>query len=164
MLWRVLALVLLAVTTTAAQRGGGALMGARETAPEIGRTLSFYEQLADLLDLDARTQVPEAEKILTVAAEQAGPVARQMQQLRIQLVNAEIGGAPDDAKKALEAYLESAVRMAEIEADAFTRLRALLKPSQEKRLDEAFAIMAGIFIPPPPPAGTPAGRRGGGAE
>jgi hypothetical protein len=156
MFWKVLALSLMTAASASAQR----MTGAQESAPPIGLPQTLFEQFASRLRLDGRTQRPQAEEIFTAAAREALPVAQQMNQHRIQLVNAEIGGNPADAQAAIDAYTAAAARMAEIEAQAFGKVYALLTPDQHNRTAEAFQIMAGVFIPSPAPAR--GGRRGGG--
>jgi hypothetical protein len=130
-----------------AQEGGG---GRELPAPSIGGTQTPFEQFARKLDLDHRTQFTEAEKIFIDASRQAPPIAQQIQQLRVRLVNAEIDKNDAEIKAILPEYRAVAVRMAELEAQTFAKVYALLKPNQTKNATEAFALIAGVFIPPPP--------------
>jgi hypothetical protein len=154
MFWKALA-VLLAAASLSAQRGGG-LMGARETPPEIGQAQTTFEQFVSRLGLDQRTQLPAAQEVFTAAAQQAAPLNPQMEQLRIRLVNAELArlrtqaGADADQQQVLKAYTAAAAEMARIEAQAFGKVYASIKPDQHERAAEAFAIIAGIFVPSPP--------------
>lgn len=142
---KVLVLTILATAALSAQGGG------RETPlPPIGGSQTPFEQFAHRLDLDRKTQFLEAEKIFTDASRQAPPIAQQMQQLRIRLVNAEIDRNDAEIKATLADYRIVAARMAELEAQAFAKVYALLKPNQAAHATEAFALVAGIFIPPPP--------------
>jgi hypothetical protein len=127
-------------------RGGGQEF----PPPSIGGTQTPFEQFADRLDLDRRTQFQEAEKIFVDASRQAPPIAQQMQQLRVRLVNAEIERNDAEIKTVLSEYRAVAARMAELEAQTFAKVHALLKPNQTKNATEAFALIAGVFIPPPP--------------
>jgi hypothetical protein len=130
--------------------------------PPIGQKQTPFEQMADRLDLDSRTQFPQAEVIFTEALRLTPPVAQQMQQARIRLVNAALEKNATDHQSALDAYREAAARMATIEAEAFGKVFALLRPNQQNRAGEAFALIAGMFIPPPP---APArGARQGGVQ
>ena len=79
---KVLISVFVAATVLSAQGGGMAPPG---TGPQ-----TLFEQFGHRLDLDRRTQFPEAEKLFTDASRLAAPIAQQMQQLRVRLVNAEI--------------------------------------------------------------------------
>ena len=165
MLGRAVALsVLIAVMHTGAfaQR----LTGAQDPPPPpIGGQQTLFEQFANRLDLNGRTQRPDAEKIFTATAAEALPVAQQMNQLRIRLVNAEIDGNAAEVKTILEEYTTVATRMAEMEAAAFATIYAMLTPGQQKRATEAFEIIAGVFVPAaataPPRAGGARGGRGG---
>jgi hypothetical protein len=134
--------------------------------PPVGGPQTLFEQFANRLDLNGRTQRPQAEGIFTAAAAEALPVAQQMNQLRIRLVNAEIEGNAAEVQKILEEYTTVATRMAEMEAQAFANVFALLDQGQRRRATEAFHIIAGVFVPTPsttPQRGTGArGGRGGG--
>lgn len=164
-----LALVLmLATAALSAQRGGG-LTGAVETPPPaIGQPLSLVEQFQQQLRLDA-TQIPAADEVLQAASRQAAPVAQQMSNVRQGLVNAELRKEPDSAKQLLAEYQTLAAKMAAVETEAFMKISALLKPDQQKRAEQAFTVMAGMFLPPRPGriglrGGAPRGGapRGGG--
>jgi hypothetical protein len=159
MFWVRLAVIAALVAPTVAlpaQRGG------ELPPPPIGQKQTPFEQMADRLDLDRRTQFPEAEVIFIEATRVTPPVAQAMQQARIRMVNAALEKNEADATAALDAYREAAARMATIEAEAFAKVFALLRPNQQSRAGEAFALIAGMFIPPPPAAAR-GGRRGGGA-
>ena len=123
-----------------------------ETTPPIGGPQTLFEQFGRRLDLDRRTQFPEAEKIFTDASRLAAPIAQQMQQLRIRLINAAIGKNDAEIKTILPEYRMAAARMADVEAQAFAKVYALLRPNQVNHATEAFGLVAGVFIPPPPPA------------
>lgn len=149
---RVLLLVLAfaataAASAQAAQEGGG---GREMPPPAIGAPQTLFEQFARRLDLDRRTQFPEAEKIFTDASRLAPPIAQQLQQLRVRLVNAAIEKNDAEIKAILIDYRAAAARMAELEAQTFAKVYTLLKPNQTKHATEAFALIAGVFIPPPP--------------
>jgi hypothetical protein len=138
------ALAVLAATALSAQNAG------ETPLPPIGVPPTLFEQFADRLNLDRRTQFPEAERIFTEASRLAPPIAQRMQQLRIRLVNAEIEKNESDVKLILAEYRVVAARMAVLEAETFAKVYALLKPNQVNHATEAFAIVAGVFIPPPP--------------
>ena len=126
--------------------------GRGEPAPPLGSSQALFEQFAHRLDLDRKTQFPEAEKIFTDASRLAPPIAQQMHQLRIRLVNAEIDKNETEVKTILGEYRTAAAHMAELEAQTFAKVHALLRPNQVSHATEAFALVAGVFIPPPPPA------------
>jgi hypothetical protein len=154
---------MLAASTVAAQ-GGGLYSGMAEAernnaAPTIGRPKTLFEQFTEQLRLDGKTQAPAAEEIIVGYAKESGPIAQEMLRTRQVLVNAELANRPEDIKSALDAYTAAAAKMATLEAQAFAKVYALLKPNQQSRAPDAFKIMAGIFIPPGPPAPRP-GRGG----
>jgi len=136
------------------------VMGAERSQPRTP-----FQQLADRLKLDAKTQVPEVDRILSDAVREAGPIAARMLQLRQQLVNLSLANKPDDARPVLEAYTSAAATMTGIEARAFAKINAMLKPNQQAGAAQAFAIMAGMFqTPAPSSAGARAGQRSGAAR
>ena len=131
--------------------------GRREAAQgEIGKPMTIFEQFAARLGLDGRTQTPAAEEIFQGAVQQASPLVQRMEQIRIQMVNAELAKlrsqptADADREAAVKAYAEVATQMAKFESQAFMKVHALLKPDQHERVPEAFATMAGILLPAPP--------------
>ena len=139
-------LIAVIVTAVALSAQGG------ETTPPIGGPQTLFEQFGRRLDLDRRTQFPEAEKLFTDASRVAAPIAQQMQQLRVRLVNAEIDKNDAEIKAILPEYRAAAAHMADLEAQTFAKVYALLRPNQVNHATEAFAIVAGVFIPPSPPA------------
>ena len=168
MFLRILVAILAAGTTLAAQGGGlySGMRGAGDTpaaAAAIGAPKTLFEQFTDQLKLDAKTQLPAVQEIIINASKEATPVARDMLQTRQALANAELGNKPDEVKTALAAYTTAATKMAALEAQAFASVYALLKPNQQSKAPEAFATMAGIFVPPAPTAPRP-GQRGGGGR
>lgn len=138
-------------------------MGREDTgAPpiEVGQQTQF-QRFAGKLKLDAKTQIPAVAEIFTEALNEAGPVGQKMLVLRQQLVNVTLMNGPkDDQKPLLETYKVEAAKMAVIEARAFSKVYALLKPNQQSNATEAFALMAGIFEPQGGGGGGRA-RRGG---
>ena len=87
-----------------------------------------------------------------------GPVGVQMLQLRQKLLNDELAGDSADAKSVLDAYTAAAAKMSHIEADAFSKVYALLKPNQQSKAPQAFARMAGFFQATPGRGGRGGGR------
>ena len=118
------------------------------------------QQIADRLKLDQKTQLPALEQIAAEARKDAAPIAQQMIQLRQQIVNLELSKKPPELKTAVDAYASAAQQMAGIEARAFAKIYAILKPSQRSNATQAFALMAGMFQPSMSAAGG-RGRRGG---
>jgi len=141
-------------------------MGSDDTgAPRIGiQTRTPYEQFADRLKLDTKTQVPAVELILSDAAREAAPAGQQMLLLRQRLVNLALENKPDEMKPVVHAYTEAAAKMAGVEARAFAKVYATLRPNQQPAAPQAFAIMAGMFQPPAPRGPGGRGGRGGGQQ
>lgn len=125
-------------------------MGREDTgAPpiQVGQQTQF-QKFAEKLKLDSKTQVPAVGQIFTEALTEAAPVGQQMLVLRQQIVNVALAGKPqDDQKPLVDAYKAQAAKMAAIEARAFSKVYAVLKPNQQSNATEAFALMAGIFEP-----------------
>ena len=136
-------------------------MGSDDTgAPGIGlQQRTRFEQFADRLKLDSKTQIPAVDQILSDSAREAAPIGQQMLQLRQQLVNLGLENKPADMKPVVGEYAVAAAKMAGIEARAFAKVYAMLKPNQQSSASQAFAIMAGMFQPAAPRG---RGGRGGG--
>jgi hypothetical protein len=130
---------------------------------DIGGPRTIPQQFASKLKLD-KTQGPAVDQILTAAATQAAPQAAQLQQIRQRMLNALHANREDEVKAAQDAYASAAADVARIEAAAFAKVYALLKPNQQKDAPQAFALIAGLFSAPVasggPARGTP-GMRGG---
>jgi len=139
-------------------------MGSDDTgAPRIGlQERTPAERFADRLKLDSKTQIPAVEQILSEAAREAAPIGQQMLQLRQQLVNLALVNKSAEMKPVVDEYAVAAAKMAGVEARAFARVYATLKPNQQSSASQAFAIMAGMFQPPAPRAPGGRGGRGGG--
>ena|SRR5215210_9290223 len=123
-----------------------------------------YQLFAEKLKLDSKTQVPAVEEILSGAAKEAAPVGMEMLQFRQQLVNLALSNKPDEMKPVVAAYAAAAAKMTGIEARAFAKVYATLKPNQQSVASQAFAIMAGMFQAQAPGSGARGGQRGGGAQ
>lgn len=137
-------------------RGGSGL----PTDINLPRTIP--QQFSIKLKLD-RTQQPDVDKILTAANTEAAPSTQEMLQARQRLLNALRGNRAEEAKAAEEAYATAAAKGARVEAAAFGKVYALLKPNQHKDAPAAFALLAGLFANTPAPGarGGPGGGRGG---
>jgi len=160
-----LATVVLVPLTLAAQNAPiSSGMGNEDTgAPRLNLQQTPTEQLIDKLKLDGKTQAPDVRLLLMDANREAASSGQKMLELRQRLVNLALQNKPEEMAPVVEAYAAAAADMAAIEARAFTKIYALLKPNQQSSASQAFAIMAGMFQAPPPRGG--AGRstqRGGG--
>jgi len=126
-------------------RGGGMGsegMGSGMTMPRRQTKLEMFE---DKLKLKS-DQKTEVERILSAAAEKAGPVRDQLNEARKAVANAILSKAGDaDMKKMLADYAAVSAQLTGIEADAFAKIYAQLKPNQQQKAAQAFELMAGIF-------------------
>ena len=78
--------------------------------------------------------------------EKAAPTRDLLTKGRIVIANAITGKASDDeVKKLLGEYAAVSATMTGIEAEAFGKLYALLKPNQQSKAPQAFELMAGMF-------------------
>jgi len=118
------------------------------------------EKMIDRLKLDDKTQAPEVRLLLMDASRDAAPVAQKVLDIRLRLGNLALQNNLEEMPAATEAYAAAATEMAAIEARAFTKIYAMLKPNQQPNAAPAFAMMAGIFqLSPGRGRG---GQRGGG--
>jgi hypothetical protein len=122
-------------------RGGGDLGGGM---PQMRRQ-SKHDMLLDKLKLN-KEQKEEATKILAAAMEKAAPAREQLLKGRMAIANSITGKASeDDLKKLLGLYTTVNATMTGIEAEAFGKLYALLKPNQQSKAPQAFELMTGMF-------------------
>jgi hypothetical protein len=165
MLVRFLLSAALAAGLALAQRGAGggeeggigSMPGMGGGAPQVRRQ-TRQEMLLDKLKLN-KEQKEEANKILADAMEKAAPTRDLLTKGRIAIANAITGKASDDDYKALLGeYTRVNATMTGIEAEAFGKLYALLKPNQQSKASQAFELMTGMFA-----GGAPGGGMGGGS-
>ena len=154
----VLAPIILSAQNAPIQSG----MGSDDTgAPKLSLDEPLPgEKMIDRLKLDDRTQAPEVRLLLMDASRDAAPVAQKILDVRLQLGNMALQNRLDEMPAATEAYAAAATEMAAIEARAFAKIYAMLKPNQQPNAPQAFAMMAGIFQLSPGRARS--GQRGGG--
>lgn len=118
--------------------GGGMPRAQRQSKPEL-----FAEKLK--LNKD---QKEEAQKILGDTAQKARPIVDQINKGRQAIATALLQKKPDEeVKPLLDAYATVAAQMTALEAEAFGRIYATLKPNQQKNAAQAFDILNGIFMP-----------------
>ena len=153
MFGRVVLVALLATTLASAQRGGGGGGGrGRGGGGDMGdmgmmrpQRKSRIEQFADKLKL-SQEQRGEVEKIFREVLEKSAPVRAQIDTSRANLAGAMIQGqSADEIKKMTEAHAALEAQMDLIEADAFSKIYAMLKPNQQPKAGQAFELMAGYF-------------------
>ena len=58
------------------------------------------------------------------------------------------GKSGDELNKPMADYAAAAAQMTRVEAEAFGKIYALLKPNQQAKSEQAFELMAGMFAPP----------------
>jgi hypothetical protein len=120
------------------------------------RALTPTETFEARLKLDEKTQVPQVEEILAAATRDAAPLAQQLLSIRQQMMNMELQKQTDQVQKAAADYADVAGKIASIEAAAFAKVYALLKPNQQKNANDAFEVLPVIVAP------AAGGRSGGG--
>ena len=138
-----------------AQRGGGGGMsrdegGIANTAAIPGgraqvRSQTREDILFDKLKLD-KEQREEAARILSAAMEKAAPTRDLLTKGRVAIANAITGKAGDDDFKAIMGeYTAANATMTGIEAEAFGKVYALLKPNQQSKAPQMFELITGMF-------------------
>jgi hypothetical protein len=141
-----------------------AAQGSGTGAPPM-QPLSPFEEFVDRLKLDAKTQLPEVQQILTAAARDVVAPAQEMEQARQRLVVAELANRHADADPLLAAHRAAAMKKLTVEVKAFAQIYALLKPNQQAKVPQAFDIMLGLLEPQTNVGGRgPRGGRGGGTD
>jgi len=112
-------------------RGGGNDMGGGMAQP---RRLTRVEMLFDKLKLNKEQK------------EKAAPVREQLNKGRIVIANTITSkGSEEDLKNFMSEYTKVSAVMTGIEAEAFGKLYAILKPNQQAKAPQAFELMAGMF-------------------
>jgi hypothetical protein len=106
------------------------------------------EQLASMLKLDSKTQVPVVQQLLDAGDKEAASFRTQMLQLREQMMNAAMTGRVADIPALSDKYAVAAASMAKVESAVFAKIYAQLKPAQQAKAAQAFVILGGIYMPP----------------
>jgi len=165
MFGRLLLATILAAAMASAQRGGGGGgeeggagdgmggrggmgggMGGGGGMPRMARP-SKLEMFADKLKLN-KDQKEELIKILSAGREEATPLRQPIEQERINVTESILKGNADLLKKSLDNYAVLMAQMAGVEAKAFAKVLATLKPNQQPKSAQAFELLAGTFDPP----------------
>jgi len=158
----------LAVGMTSAHRGGGGGgmgagggMGGGSGMPGgMRRRQTKAEMFLEKLKLN-KEQKEDALTILNAANEKAAPIREQLAKGRAMMANMITSKAPEaELKKLMADYTTVAAMMTNIEAEAFGKIYATLKPNQQSKAPQAFELMAGMFNAEP--AGPGRGRGGQG--
>ncbi|HEY9141246.1 MAG TPA: periplasmic heavy metal sensor [Bryobacteraceae bacterium] len=133
-------------TAMASAQGGG--WGHRSEDPSGGmlaQRQGQLDQFADKLKLN-KQQRAEAETILDAAREAMAPIQQKLLEARKNLAAALIDGQPDDAVDQLtKTYTSLAAQSKALEAKAFAKICALLKPNQQSRAVQNFGLMAQLL-------------------
>jgi len=182
---RIMLTAVLAVGLASAQRGGGGSGMGAGTGDEGGmgggggaggmggmggggmpggmpRKQTKAEMLLDKLKL-SKEQKEDVVTILNAANEKAAPIREQLAKGRAMMANMITSKAPEaDLKKLMGDYTTVAAMMTNIEAEAFGKIYAILKPNQQAKAPQAFELMAGMFNAAPPGPGRGRGGQGRG--
>jgi len=156
MVRRLLLAGILAAGVVCAQRsgGGGGGGGGRGRdgggmdAIAIPRRQARFDVIADKLKLN-KEQKEEAGKIFDAAQESAAPLNEQIRTGRNRITQAIIQGSNSgpEFQQLTAAYQAVLAQMAGIEATAYGKLYASLKPNQQSKAPQVFAEqMAGMFM------------------
>jgi hypothetical protein len=117
-------------------------MGANMARPQ---RQSREDQIADKLKLN-KEQKEQLTTILSAAREKAGPIREALLKQRLAVAQA-IGSnqSEEQVKKVLADYSAVAAQMDGVEAEAFGKIFAMLKPNQQSKAEAGFELMAGMF-------------------
>lgn len=143
-------LLLTAVLATApafAQRGGDDAGAAGMSIPRP-QPVSKVVVFANRLSLD-KSQREKTEVILIDAVKEIAQLRTQTERARAQIADLIIKNAnQDDINRLVEAYSAAAAEVTGIEAKAFAKVCALLKPNQKSKAASAFDLLAAVLDPP----------------
>jgi len=142
----------LAVALASAQGGMGGGGKGRNSNGDMGSQMPMrtqrqtpFELFKEKLKLSSE-QASEAGNILTAAAQQASQIRTQIDKSRVDLAGAIIEGkSPDEIQKLVEAHTALQAQLDGVEADAFSKVFATLKPNQQSKAGQAFELMAGML-------------------
>ncbi len=148
MFFKLILVAVLAASLASAQgkKGGGSQTGEIPAMPRAQRVARF-ETIADKLKLN-KEQKEEASNIFDAAQEAAAPLNEQIANGRNQITGAIIQGqnSGEGFNKLLSDYTGVLTQMAVVEATAYGKLYAILKPNQQAKAEQVFdEQMAGLF-------------------
>jgi hypothetical protein len=134
-----------------AQRGVGSMEGMGDSRgggmqgmPRPQRQ-TRADQIAEKLKLN-KEQKEQMVAIFSAAREKATPIGAQLFKQRAEIATAMINGTTgDDLQKLLADYSATAAQLTGVEAEAFGKIYATLKPNQQKNAGPAFELIAGVF-------------------
>lgn len=150
MVWRLLLAAAMAAGLASAQGHHGG--GGNNNNGDMGATLrtersTRFETIAEKLKLN-KEQKEQAAGFFDAAQEAAAPLNEQLFNDRKQIAGAMIGGqnSGEDFNKLMTAYTALLSQMANVEATAYGKLYAILKPNQQSKAAQVFAEqMPGLF-------------------
>jgi hypothetical protein len=146
-----LAAVLAAGLASAQGKNGGSKGGSRNS--DMGAEMrpqqraSRFDTIADKLKL-SKEQKEQTATIFDAAQEAAGPLNEKIANGRKQIAGALMQGQAtgENYDKLMAAYTDVLAQMADIEATAYGKLYAILKPNQQVKAPQVFAeSMSGLF-------------------
>lgn len=161
MLVRILLTALLAIGVASAQRGGGGGGGSKGGGGGGGGMGGFGAQRQSLTDVIAdklklsKEQKEELAPIISSGREAAGPLVGQINQGRTVIAQAIVQGkSGEEINQMMSQYTDLLAKMAAVEATAYAKIYALLKPNQQSKATAVFdEQMSGMFM-------SAGGRRG----
>jgi Spy/CpxP family protein refolding chaperone len=128
--------------------GGGrqnGQMGDMGSGMPRGQRQSRFDQIADKLKLN-KDQKEQAQNIFDAGREEAGPLRESIGKARLGIADAVLNNKSDeDVKKAEDAYSAEVAKLTGVEAKAFAKLYAILKPNQQSKAPLAWDLMSDIF-------------------
>ena len=149
MLFRVLLVAALAAGLAPAQKGskGGKGMSDNMEMPRAQQRLGRFDVIADKLKL-SKEQKEQATNIFNAAQEAATPLVEQIATGRNRITGAIVQNqnSGPEFDKLIAAYTGVMAQMTDIEATAYGKLYAILKPNQQSKAPQVFAEqMSGLF-------------------
>ncbi|MEO8597748.1 MAG: hypothetical protein ABI759_30790 [Candidatus Solibacter sp.] len=125
--------------------GGGGDMGGGGGGMGMARRQTKAEILFDKLKLN-KEQKEDGATVLQAANEKAATLREQLSKGRAMIANAMMAKQSEaELKKLNDGFVQVNTMMTQIEAEAFGKLYALLKPNQQAKAPQAFELMAGLF-------------------
>ncbi|MGA2274560.1 MAG: Spy/CpxP family protein refolding chaperone [Bryobacteraceae bacterium] len=161
MLSRILLIGMVIATMAFAQRGR---RSEDPSAPMPAQRDNSLDQFAGKLKLN-KEQRAQAETIIDAAREAAGPVQQKLLEVRRYLAAALITGQSSEADKLTKTYTSLSAQAKTLEANAFGKICALLKPNQQSKAAQHFGLIAQAVEQGQmggPPGGSQPGQWSGG--
>lgn len=146
--------VCLAAAVASAQRGGGG----GDDSPRIpvggslpgasAEPLTKFDQFAAKLKLN-KDQKVEAQSIVDAYTGQAAPLGQRLLKGKQEITAALLGGQSGEAlDKVTAGYTDTVEELTTLEATAFAKIVALVKPNQRNKAASAFPLLVDLFEHP----------------